>query len=96
MNTKQYMDILEAKILETKGQLSSEAQRFIDNDFNGDLFIGPMAYQSIIEQRYFMDGSDDQDWNILENILNLIDLLYDICEDYEDENEDDIIEIDED
>lgn len=93
MNTKQYMDILEAKIFEAKGQLSQEAQNYIDNEFDSDLFFGPMAYQSIIENRYYMNDSDEQDWNLCENILHLIDLLMELDDDF---IEDVMIEIDED
>lgn len=101
MNTTNYMNILGAKIKEAQRQLSPQAQRYINDKSNGDLFMGAMSYTYEIEQRYFMNDSDDSDYNLLLNIMHLIDMIIELDDDimdlddyYEDESEDVMIEID--
>ena len=93
-----YMEILGAKIEEARGQLSEEAQRFFKNSCD-DLYATAMDQSFKIEKRFFMNPQDEQDYNILLNIMHLIDMLMEFVfddDDYEEFNEDVIIEIDED
>lgn len=101
MNTTNYMNILGNKIKEAQRQLSPQAQRYINDKSNGDLFMGAMSYTYEIEQRYFINDSDDSDYNLLLNIMHLIDMIIELDDDimdlddyYEDESEDVMIEID--
>ena len=101
MNTNNYMETLGNKIKEAQRQLSPQAQRYINDKSNGDLFMGAMSYTYEIEQRYFMNDSDDSDYNLLLNIMHLIDMIIELDDDimdlddyYEDESEDVMIEID--
>ena len=97
MNNNNYMEILGAKIKEAQGQLSAQAQRYIDNECDGDIYMGAMSYTYEIEDRYYCNDSDDSDYNLLINIMNLIDMIMELdFDDYEDFYEDVIIEMDED
>lgn len=93
---KSYMETIEAKIAEAHNQLSTEAQRYINNECDGDIYMGAMSYTYEIEQRYYCNDSDEKDHNLLLNIMRLVDLLYELCDDYDDFDEDVYIEIDED
>ena len=93
-----YTEILGAKIEEARGQLSEEAQRFIKNS-RDDLYSSAMDLSFKIEERFFMNPQDEQDYNILLNIMHLIDMLMEFVfndDDFKEFNEDVIIEIDED
>ena len=93
-----YMEILGAKIEEARGQLSEEAQRFIKNSCD-DLYVSAMDLSFKIEKRLFMNPQDEQDYNILLNIMHLIDMLMEFVfndDDFKEFNEDVTIEIDED
>lgn len=93
-----YMEILGAKIEEARGQLSEEAQRFIKNSCD-DLYASAMDLSFKIEKRFFMNPQDEQDYNILLNIMHLIDMLMEFVfddDDYEDFSEDVIMIDDED
>lgn len=96
MNTANYMNILGAKIKEAQGQLSAQAQRYITNECDGDLYMGAMSYTYEIEERYYCNESDDSDYNILMNIMNLIDIIMELDFENEDFYEDALIVIDED
>jgi hypothetical protein len=78
-DTKYYysfpVETLEGKILEAEKQLSQEALNFIYDDFNGDMFFGPMAYLSVIEERYFINESDEDDYDVLNHILDLLEII---------------------
>lgn len=96
-----YLAVLGNKIKEAQRQLSPQAQRYINDKSNGDLFMGAMSYTYEIEQRYFINDSDDSDYNLLLNIMHLIDMIIELDDDimdlddyYEDESEDVMIEID--
>ena len=91
-----YLKTIGNKIQEARGQLSTEAQRYITNECDGDLYMGAMSYTYEIEERYYCNESDDSDYNILMNIMNLIDIIMEL--DFEDEDfyEDVLIVIDED
>lgn len=97
MNTNNYMETLGNKIKEAQRQLSPQAQRYIDSC--DDLYMGLMSYTYEIESRYFINDSDDVDYNISLNMMHLIDMMMEFMyddDDYEDFSEDVIIEIDED
>ena len=78
------IETLEAKILEAKEQLSQEALDCIYNDFDGDMFFGPMAYQSEIEDRWYTNESDEDDYDVLEYILDLLDMIMILEDTYDD------------
>lgn len=69
-----YMEIIGVKIEEAKAQLSEEAQNFIKNSPD-DLYVSAMELSFKIEERFFMGPHDEIDYNLLLNIMNLIDLL---------------------
>lgn len=83
-------EIIGNKIEEVKGQLSEEAQRYIKHA-DGDLYSNAMDLIFIIEQRYFINESDELDHKLLNVILQLIDMLFEFIWDSDD---DDIIMID--
>lgn len=79
------IETLEAKILEAKEQLSQEALDYINNNFDYmDAFFGPMTYQSMLEDRYYMNELDEDDYDVLEYILNLLDMIMTLDGAYED------------
>lgn len=78
-----YIETLGAKIEEAKLQLSIDAQKYIKNN-NDDLYTSAMDYIYKIETRFFMNPTDEQDYNLLNSILNLIDLIMELLPDYED------------
>ena len=88
MNTTNYMNILGAKIEEAQRQLSAEAQRYINNS-GDDLYTSAMDLTFKIEQRYYCNDSDDSDYNILLNIMHLVDLMMEFMFD---DNDDDFME----
>lgn len=96
-NNNNYLQTLGAKIEEAQRQLSSEAQRYINNS-GDDLYTSAMDLTFKIEQRYFCNDSDDSDYNILLNIMHLVDLMMEFMfdDDYEDYSEDVIMIDDED
>ena len=101
MNTTNYMNILGNKIKEAHRKLSPQAQRYINDKSNGDLFMGAMSYTYKIEQRYFINDSDDSDYNLLLNIMHLIDMIIELDDDimdlddyYEEDESEDVIMID--
>lgn len=73
-NNNNYLQTLGAKIEEAQRQLSSETQRYINNS-GDDLYTSAMDLTFKIEQRYFCNDSDDSDYNLLLNIMHLIDIM---------------------
>lgn len=76
-------ETLEEKILEAEKQLSQEALNYIYNNFDGDMFFGPMAYLSVIEERYFINESDEDDYDVLSHILDLLEIIMRLDETYD-------------
>lgn len=84
--------IIGNKITEVKGQLSQESQEYIKHA-PGDLYSNTMDLIFIIEQRFFINESDELDYKLLNVILQLIDMLMELILD-DDDSDDTIIMID--
>ena len=80
--------IIGNKITEVKGQLSQESQEYIKHA-PGDLYSNTMDLIFIIEQRYFINESDELDHKLLNVILELIDMMFEFI--WDDDSDDTIM-----
>ena len=102
METEKYMlQVIYSKIDELAQKLSEDfinhLETFPDYDSVVPFYIIALDYALRIEERYFIEDHDEDDFEILKIILHLFDTVDDLIVKYELEGDDEItIEIDED